>query len=93
MAYTIHITKKNDWTDEEPKITQEEWNTLMTNGVLELVDDKKYDAWDAKRDNLYFSFSKGNIDCNPREEKDIQTIKKIASVIGANVQGDEGELY
>lgn len=93
MAYTIHITKKNHWIDEEPKITQEEWDTLMTNGVLELVDDKKYDAWDAKKDNLYFSFSKGNINCHPPDDASIQKIKEIASVIGAKVQGDDGEFY
>ncbi len=94
MAYTIHITKKNDWIDEEPKITKKELDTLIEKGVLESVDDQEHqNGWDAKKDNVYFYFMRGNINCNPRQEEDIQTIKEIASVIGAKVQGDDGEFY
>lgn len=94
MAYTIHITKKQDWVDEEPKITQEELDTLIEKGALESVDDQeRRRGWDAKKGNVYFYFMKGNINCNPRKEEEIQTIKEVASVIGAKVQGDDGEIY
>lgn len=79
--------------DEEPKISQNEWDTLKANGTLELVDDKNKDAWDAKKGGIYFSFYQGDIICNPREEKDIEKIKEIASILHAKVQGDDGEYY
>lgn len=93
MAYTLHITRKKDWMDKEPKISQNEWNDLLANGTLELIDDENMKAWDAKKGNVYFSFYEGNIECNPRNEKDIMTIKEIALVLHAKVQGDDGEFY
>lgn len=93
MAYTIHITKKKNWTDEEPKISQKEWDTLKANGTLESVSDKSMNAWDARRGDVYFSFYSGDIVCNPRKEKDIEKIKEVASLLNAKVQGDDGEIY
>jgi len=93
MAYAIHITKKKDWVDKEPRITQEEWDTLMTNGTLEKITDPVMNAWDAKKEDVYFSFYNGDIISNPRKEEDIEKIKKVASVLHAKVQGDDGEIY
>lgn len=79
--------------DKEPKISQEEWDNLLANGTLKSSEDENMNGWDAKRGNTYFSFYEGNIECNPRNEKDIETMKEIASILNAKVQGDDGEFY
>jgi len=93
MAYTIHITKKEDWTDKEPQITEAEFDKLLTTGILEPVDDASMSAWGAKKEDVFFALQGGDIISNPRKEKDIEKIKDVASVLHAKVQGDDGEFY
>lgn len=94
MAYTIHITKKKDWIKEEPNITQEEWEGLKKDGILKPVEGTDdFSSNRATKDNLSFWFYKGNINCNPPDDASIQKIKEIAALIGAKVQGDDGEFY
>jgi len=94
MAYTLHITKKKDWTDKTPIITQEEWDSLISDGRLEKITDPTMIAWDAKKEDVYFSFYNGDIISNPRKEEDIEKIKEIAKTLpNTKVQGDDGELY
>ena len=93
MAYTLHITRKNDWIDKEPSIKKEELEYLINNGFLEKITENHMNAWDAKKNEVYFSFSNGDIISNPRNQKDIEYIKQIAELLHAKVQGDDGELY
>lgn len=94
MAYTIHITKKTHWADKEPRITPEEWDSLKVKGILESVGDPNYpDDLYAKQGNVYFYFFDGDITCKPPDDAYIQKIKGVASVIGAKVEGDDGEFY
>ncbi len=95
MAYTIHITKKENWWDDEPKISQKEWERLKNDGILKPVEGTDdFSSLHAIKDNLTFWFFKGNINCNPPDDASVQTIKEVASsILNAKVQGDDGEIY
>lgn len=107
MAYDLHITRKNDWGDEDPKITQEEWVKLLENhpelkpvesvkddDIEIFLKDSKIVKWTPNnRKNVWFVFSKGNITVSGPDEQTIQKMKKIALVLHAKVQGDDGEFY
>lgn len=92
MAYAIHITKKNTWSDKEPTITQAEWDSLQAKGILESAPNYPPELY-AKQGNVFYYYHHGDIVCKPPDDAYIQKIKEVASVIGAKVQGDEGEFY
>jgi len=95
MAYTIHITKKKDWADKDPRITKEEWDALKTKRILKSVGDQNYpDDLYAKEGDIFFYFFDGDITCNPPDDAYIEKIKEIAKNLpNTKVQGDDGEIY
>ncbi|MCX6794140.1 MAG: hypothetical protein NTY06_03490 [Candidatus Gottesmanbacteria bacterium] len=94
MAYVLHITRKKDWGDDEPKITQEEWNGLKEQSVLEPTGLANYpNSTYAKWSDMYFSYRNGDITSVSPNEQGIQKMKEIASILHAKVQGDDGEYY
>lgn len=92
MAYAIHITKKEKWSDKEPTITQGEWKSLQEKGILKADPNYSSDLY-AKRGDIFYYYFDGDIVCKPPDDAYINTIKEVADIIGAKVQGDDGEFY
>jgi hypothetical protein len=95
MAYVIHITKKHDWGDKEPRITQEEWDALKTKGILQSARDQFYsDDHYAKEGDVFFFYFDGDITCKPPDDAYIEKIKEVAKNIpNTRVRGEDGEFY
>lgn len=48
---------------------------------------------DTNNESVRFFYNEGNLSFNCRDEAQIETAKDLASIIGAKVQGGEGEFY
>ena len=99
MGYDLHITRKENWYDEDgPQITAEEWLQCI-------ADDRELDLAGVNGD--YFAYWRGlssisvdwldwfegNIHTKNPEDALIDKMVQIAKKLNAKVQGDEGEIY
>ena len=98
MGYDIHITKRDEWYDEDDLgITREEFIQLVDGrDELSIVDQDSADLM-AIRDGdetqwLMWDSSGDVLSKNPSQGM-IAWMYEIAQLLGAKVQGDEGEIY
>lgn len=102
MGYDLHITRKDDWTDENgPVITAEEWRALIdSDPELELDSDTRcvmsdgefvFATWNGQAGVL--GHYAGEITSKNPDESLIAKMIEIANRLGAKVQGDDGEMY
>jgi hypothetical protein len=102
MGYDLHITRKIDWNDDDgPIITEAEWRALIeTDPELSLdvesqctMADGEYvfAAWNGGPGLL--GYYAGEISTKNPEKPLISKMVRIAQKLGAEVQGDEGEIY
>lgn len=96
MGYDLHITRKDDWSDEEgPTITPEEWL------VVAQADPELTPTGDSSGGVPYFSYGnhgglwyiEGELRCKSPDEPMIRKMSALAERLVANVQGDDGERY
>jgi hypothetical protein len=96
MGYDLHITRKANRSDDEgDSITPEEWLAVLDSDselsrATDTGDDTLAGAW--KGDSLFW-FHDGEITCKNPDEPIIRKMVAIAQRLGANVQGDDGEVY
>jgi hypothetical protein len=109
MGYDVHITRKANWFDEEPKITLEEWESLAesdpmlsANGWVDwkvngnAVRAKTFlvrEAKDPDDATALFWDSGGDVSASNPTPVGIAYMASIAARLKARVQGDDGEFY
>lgn len=98
MGYDIHITRRVEWYDEDDiGISRGEFIQLVDGrDELSIVDQDSADLM-AIRDGdetqwLMWDSSGDVLSKNPSQEM-IAWMYEIAQLLGAKVQGDEGEIY
>ncbi|ETR65170.1 MAG: hypothetical protein OMM_14698 [Candidatus Magnetoglobus multicellularis str. Araruama] len=101
MGYDLHITRKEDWADEEDSqsISIDEWNKYIENDS-EVVPDpenpggsdflylRKAGDWP-----LWFNSDLGEVYTKNPEVDVIAKMVRISSALKAKVCGDDGEFY
>lgn len=101
MGYDLHITRKEFWADEdvENSISRLEWQEYLK-ADSEITDDPENpheDNYLYIRDGgnwpLWFNPRLGNIDTKNPEVDVIKKMVRIANALGAQVRGDDDELY
>ena len=109
MGYDLHITRKEDWFDDKPQldILFQEWEAFVANDPEIQVDDtakifttegeRRLYKWlrivQTEDDYVWFDFDRGNIDVKNPDDETIKKMCKIATLLNARVQGDDGEIY
>lgn len=99
MGYDLHITRKNDWSDEEgPVIGAEEWLRVIEQDPELRLDDENapyHVRWCGLDDDGYqwLNWSDGEVFTKNPSRQFIQKMIQIAERLGAQVIGDDGELY
>lgn len=102
MGYDLHITRKNNWFDEDgPSITEQEWRLaieqdpelqLDTDTCCSMSDgDYVFAAWNGVPGIL--GYYHGEIRTKNPDEALVRKMVAIARRLGAQVQGDDGEVY
>lgn len=99
MGYELHITRAKFWAENEGhRITRAEWLRLIEEDA-ELTIDKHngplFAEWGPQRPHYspWFDWSEGNIHTKNPDRKTLAKMLQIANLLGASVQGDEGEIY
>jgi hypothetical protein len=102
MGYDLHITRKANWGDDDgPAITEAEWRTIIeVDPELSLDTETRcimtdgeyvFAAWNGEPGVL--GFYRGEISSKNPEKPLIAKMVRIAQALGAQVQGDDGEIY
>lgn len=98
MGYDLHITRRDDWSDEGSDITAEEWLQYVrsdpelkitgTNGPCHAV-------WSGRSEHSepWLDWASGQIYTKNPDSPLIDKMISIAEQLGATVQGDDGEIY
>src|SRR3954467_7750166 len=102
MGYDLHITRKEDWTEQDgPTISESEWRRVIEEDP-ELQLDKQtscsmadgeyvFAAWNGEPGALGY-YNREITATNPAEPL-IRKMVALAQRLNANVQGDDGERY
>jgi len=109
MGYDLHITRRKDWSDDEPDISLAEWEAyvagdpeLQLTGIAEtptpdgLLQYKNpgLAVWTAHPSGqVWFDLRDGGIAVKTPDEVTIEKMVSIARRLNARVQGDDGETY
>jgi hypothetical protein len=102
MGYDLHITRKANWSDEDgPLIGEDEWLRFIESDPELSLDpetqcsfgeeDVLFAAWKGETGAL--GWFNGEITTKNPDRALILKMVKIAEVLGAKVQGDDGEEY
>jgi hypothetical protein len=102
MGYDLHITRKVQWSDEDgPLIGEDEWRRLIeADPELSLDQETQcsfgdeeavFAAWKGEQGAL--GWFNGEISTKNPDRTLILKMVKIAELLGAKVQGDDGEEY
>jgi hypothetical protein len=113
MGYDLHITRKEDWSDDdqEREITLTEWlayihadpGLVLSEGYRIKVPGSETESqaapgfckWTAHplQENRWFDYRNGSVSTKNPDEHVIRKMLLIADILGAKVQGDDGEIY
>src|SRR5687768_2945270 len=98
MHYTLHVTRAADWFDTAgAEITVEEWLALVASDpeLVPAPEDGPYVAvWrPGGTENGWLDWHAGRLFTTSPSRPLLRKMVAIARVLGAKVQGDEGELY
>ena len=99
MGYEIHITRAENWaSNEDCPITSSEWLDLIERDKsLRLADynGPHFAIWDDHPDDFeaWLDLNDGNITTKHPDDPLLHKMLEIAEFLGANVQGDDSELY
>ena len=99
MGYDLHITRADDWSENDgQKITAEEWIEII-NEDPELLPDPPNGVysvlWKGKSGSQdpWFDWFDGNIFTTNPDRAVVEKMLQIAAFLHAKVQGDNGEIY
>ena len=98
MGYDLHITRRNDWSATGNDITATEWLAYVKRDPeLSLWPENgaHMARWSGKSEHSdpWLDWFEGNIYTKNPDKAFIQKMVHIADVLGAKVQGDDGEIY
>lgn len=99
MGYDLHITRADDWSDNQDQwISADEWlEYIKLDSELTLVPEQGeyYAEWSgtSEYDEPWFDWYNGNIETKNPDPPVIQKMIEIAIALNAKVQGDDGEMY
>ncbi len=107
MSYDIHITCRESWLDEDgPEIDLQHWKIIVASdpSLAEFIDFDEDDdpegfeflvEWSGHPhgDKYYFDYEDCGLTVRRADEPAIEKMKQIAVLLGAKVQGDDGEIY
>jgi hypothetical protein len=113
MGYDLHITRKDDWSDDdkEKEIALSEWlayidadqDLVLSDGYrikvpgsdTESMAAPGYCEWTShpSQERPCFDYWRGCISTKNPDEDVTRKMLSIAEVLGAKVQGDDGEIY
>jgi hypothetical protein len=99
MGYDLHITRADNWAENEgAEITRAEWLAFVASDP-ELRPDPDngddYALWSGKCSypDPWFCWWRGNIQTKNPDKAIVTKMLQIATRLGARVQGDDGEFY
>lgn len=99
MGYDIHITRAEDWAQNEGfEISADEWLKIIEEDPelsLEGVNGPYFAVWtgESTYPDPWFDWSGGNVYTKNPDEPMIEKMISLAQRLNGKVQGDDGEVY
>ncbi len=99
MSYNLYITRRQHWSDEGgPEISPEEWLAIIHRDAELRVSDDNGDYFadwlgPSSITEPWFNWFEGDIYATYPDEAQIAKMRAIASLLGAKVEGESGEVY
>jgi hypothetical protein len=99
MGYDLHITRGEYWAENHGHhISREEWLALVEADTELTLDSRSgpcFARWSGpgKNDDRWFDWLEGNISTKYPDRMMLKKMLQIADILGAKVQGDDGEIY
>jgi hypothetical protein len=99
VGYDLHITRAEFWVlNEGYEIPVEEWLSIVEQDPELVLDPPSgicFAYWQAdySPEDAWFDWFEGNIFAKSPDRATVGKMLQIASWLGAQVQGDEGEIY
>src|SRR5438552_13012618 len=99
MGYDVHITRAENWVENEGhKIEESEWHALIeSDPELRLAgyNGPHFTLWDGhpEEEKPWLDWRNGNIFTKYPDEHLLAKMLDIADRLHAKVQGDDGEVY
>lgn len=99
MGYELHITRAEFWAENEGQgIGREEWLRLVEQDPELAIDEQNgplFANWGPVSEDYsrWFDWSEGNVYTKNPDRKSLVKMLQIAALLGATVQGDDGETY
>jgi hypothetical protein len=98
MGYDLHITRREQWSDEGEDISSEEWlDVVASDQELRLAPENGpcFALWSGPSSyaDPWLDWCAGQIFSKNPDEPLIDKMVDIARILGAKVQGDDGEVY
>ena len=98
MGYDLHITRRRDWSDTGLDIPATEWLSVVASDPELRLDTNQgpcFAVWSGPSQHAapWLDWRDGQIFTKNPDAPLIDKMIQLAQVLGANVQGDDGELY
>jgi hypothetical protein len=99
MGYDVHITRAENWVDnDDHKIEASEWLALIESDPdlrLAGYNGPHFAIWDGHpvEDEAWLDWRGGNIETKNPDDPLLRKMIEIAGRLDAKVQGDDGEFY
>jgi len=99
MGYELHITRAKLWAENEgQRINKAEWLRLIEQDAELTIDEHNGPLFavldpTSPRYSPWLDWSEGNIYTKNPDRQTLAKMLQFADLLGATVQGDEGEIY
>src|SRR5262245_49469907 len=99
MGYDLHITRADNWADNDgAQISAEEWLAIVRNDPeLTLLPENGpcFTHWSgpSRLAEPWLDWSEGNVYTKYPDSALLRKMANLATQLGARVQGDDGEFY
>jgi hypothetical protein len=100
VGYDVHITRARHWSDNAASpIEAEEWLAVVEADPELAIDAENgpyFAVWSGQCSNPdggWFDWSVGDVFTKNPDRATVGKMLRLASLLGASVQGDDGEVY
>lgn len=99
LGYDLHITRAEFWAENEgQEISREEWLRVVEQDPELTIDAHNgplFANWGPVTDGYspWFKWLEGNVYTKNPDRNTLEKMLQIATLLGATVQGDDGETY